>query len=335
MPDTGTGMVHALFTMNLDGSNLQQITFHPHFDYVSTILRDGRILMLSKQIFPKQGEMKYLATRPNGTKAELFYNGVSGSVPGYQAHETTNGLIYFIEQKTAKDIKRNVVSILYNRPLHTRVNYTSEITGSFYSVLPLPSGDILVSYRPSDGQTIGLYHFSREKKSVGEPLFRDPKYHILEPVIVEPYTRPRKLPNELNMKHPTGLIVCQDIHITTLPDNHSPSKSAATKIEVLGLDKSLGIVPVEADGSFYLKVAADLPFRFQTLDKNGKVLDGPSDWIWVRPFERRGCVGCHEDPELAPENIVPMAINYFPIVIPIDSTQLLKRAETFKLGDFH
>ena len=35
---------------------------------------------------------------------------------------------------------------------------------------------------------------------------------------------------------------------------------------------------------------------------------GPSSWIWIRPGEKRSCIGCHEDPELAPENKVPDAL---------------------------
>ncbi|NOY36384.1 MAG: hypothetical protein GXO83_02290 [Chlorobi bacterium] len=333
MPDTGTGTTHTLFTMNLDGSNLQQITFHPDDDYVSTILRDGRILMLSKQIFPEQGEIKYLAMRPNGTKAQLFYQGEKGTVPGFRVYETADEHIYFIERKTGKNKKRDIISIRYNRPLHSRVNYTAEISGNFYTVLPLPSGDMFVSYRPSDNQAIALYHFSGEKKSIGERLFGDSKYHILDPVLVEPYNRPRKLPDELNLTYPTGLIVCQNVNITSLPDTASSSTAKTTKIEVLGLDKSLGIVPVEDDGSFYLKVTADLPFRIRALDDHDRVLYGPSDWIWVRPFERRGCVGCHEDPELVPENVVPLAIKTWPVLIPVDTTQSLKNVQTFKVSD--
>ena len=73
--NTGSGSEYALFTMNMDGSNMSQITYQPHCDYSSTILRDGRILMLTKQLYPMSGDMMYLAMRPNGTKAELFFKG--------------------------------------------------------------------------------------------------------------------------------------------------------------------------------------------------------------------------------------------------------------------
>ena len=64
----------------------------------------------------------------------------------------------------------------------------------------------------------------------------------------------------------------------------------------------LGEAPVEQDGSFYVNVAGDVPFYLQTLDGQGRALQTMRAWIWVRKGDQRGCIGCHEDKELAPEN---------------------------------
>ena len=88
-----------------------------------------------------------------------------------------------------------------------------------------------------------------------------------------------------------------------------------SKIQVLGFNSVLGEVEVDEDGSFYLELKADEPVRFQTLSATGEVLRGPSSWMWVRPNERRGCVGCHENREIAPENIVPKAIEKAPFAM--------------------
>jgi hypothetical protein len=63
----------------------------------------------------------------------------------------------------------------------------------------------------------------------------------------------------------------------------------------------LGEVPVEEDGSFNVEVPADIPIELQLLDENGMALRS-CGWIWVKNNEPRGCIGCHEDPELTPEN---------------------------------
>jgi hypothetical protein len=93
----------------------------------------------------------------------------------------------------------------------------------------------------------------------------------------------------------------------------------------MGIDSSLGVVQVEEDGSFYLKVMADKPFRIQTIDKNGHVLQGPCGWIWLRPNERRGCVGCHEDHEMVPENRVPLAVKILPVTIPVHISNVVEK----------
>jgi hypothetical protein len=116
----------------------------------------------------------------------------------------------------------------------------------------------------------------------------------------------------------TGLLLCQDLNISDFKTaGIASSDLKALKIEVIGIDSSLGIVQAEKDGSFYLKVMADMPFKFRTLDDKGNVLGRSCDWIWIRPNERRGCVGCHEDHEMVPENRVPLAVKNLPVNIPV------------------
>jgi len=312
----------ALYTMNLDGSDINRITFQPHIDHSAAILQDGRILMLSKQLYPEKGDWMYLAMRPNGTKAELFYKGAESSILGNQAYETADGNIYFIHREKGRNQESDLVSIHQNRPLFTKMNHTSEIIGSFYSAFPLPSGDLLVSYRSSEEQNAGLYHFSLSEKSLSSPIIEYSDYHVVEPVLVNAYSRPRNLPDEVDKMQSTALLLCQDINSTAKQyGNAIMDPSPATRIEVLGMDKSLGVFPAEKDGSIYLKIMADTPFRLQTLDDQGRVLNGPSAWLWLRPSERRGCVGCHADPELVPDNFVPLAVKKQPLSIPVSDTQ--------------
>jgi hypothetical protein len=38
------------------------------------------------------------------------------------------------------------------------------------------------------------------------------------------------------------------------------------------------------------------------------VVRGQQSWVWGRPGEEHGCVGCHEDLAVAPENRWPLAL---------------------------
>ena len=66
--------------------------------------------------------------------------------------------------------------------------------------------------------------------------------------------------------------------------------------------KILGYAPVEPDGSFQVEVPADTVLALQTLDENGMAIETQLTWVWVRPGEKRFCVGCHESRETALPN---------------------------------
>jgi Tol biopolymer transport system component len=81
----------------------------------------------------------------------------------------------------------------------------------------------------------------------------------------------------------------------------------------------VGEAPVEEDGSFNLHVPANIPIELQILDSDGLALASCS-WIWVKNNEPRGCIGCHEDPELVPENhlVAAVAKPSLELVLPPD-----------------
>lgn len=68
--------------------------------------------------------------------------------------------------------------------------------------------------------------------------------------------------------------------------------------------------PVYPDGSFFLEVPADTPLRLDLLGEHNQVLAALTSGLWVRPNENRGCIGCHEDPQIAPENRLPLAVSF-------------------------
>jgi len=71
----------------------------------------------------------------------------------------------------------------------------------------------------------------------------------------------------------------------------------------------IGYAPAEADGSFSVEVPADTTMHLQTLDENGMAIETQLTWIWVRPGERRFCVGCHESRETALPNLDCLAMH--------------------------
>ena len=314
-----TGKEKVLFVCNLDGTGMQQISFHPNADINSTVMMDGRVITASRQIYPEPAQTMLLVMRADGTKAEKFYQGPEGSAPGSRAWERPDGMVFFTEYDPDNRYKGDVVVVNQNRPLHSGMNLTSASPGSYRYVFPLLSGRCLVSYRASDKENYSLYLFDPKTGNIGKPLFSHPEYHVIEAVAVMQRPCPRNLPSEVNESMNTGIYFCQDINKT---DERSESKNCrkASGIRLSGINGKLGKVKAEADGSLHLKIVANTPFRIQTLDENGDVVNGPSAWIWIRPNERRGCVGCHQDPELAPDNRFTLSTRVPPVLIPSEES---------------
>lgn len=307
---------HALFVGNLDGSGMMRITFQPHSDLAATVMKDGRILAITQQLFPAEGDQIYITMRPDGTKGDLFYKGDKGSSLFGRGRDNQDGNIFFTETDST-GTKADVVSISYNRPLESRVNLTGSISGSFKAVFPSSSGKLLVCYNEAPGKPFALYEFDVNENKLGKRIYGKDDVTVIGVIQVSEYERPKKLPTEVDMEVKTGLIMCQDINFTGLGLASEASLLRKVKrFEVLGVDSSYGIIHVEDDGSFYLKILADKPFRFQKLDDNGKAVGKPCAWLWLRPNERRGCIGCHEDRNLVPENIVSLAVKKDPVIIP-------------------
>lgn len=307
---------HALFVGKLDGSGIMRITFQPHSDYAATVMKDGRILAITQQLIPADGELTYITMRPDGTKSDLFYKGDKGRSLIGRGRDNQNGVIYFTETDSTGS-KADVVSISYNRPLESRVNLTGSLAGNFETVFPSNSGKLLVCYSEVPGKPFALYEFDVNEKKLGKQIYDNKEISILDVIQVSEHERPRKLPSEVDMGVKTGQIMCQNINFTGLGLSVEASLlNKVKRFEVLGVDTSYGIVSVEPDGSFYLKVLADKPFRLQKLDGQGNVSGEPCAWLYLRPNERRGCIGCHEDRNLAPDNLVPLAVKKDPVIIP-------------------
>lgn len=115
----------------------------------------------------------------------------------------------------------------------------------------------------------------------------------------------------------TGILLCLDAR----RNSESGSPLTVARVRILagqaGRAESLGEVPLAADGSFLAEVPADVPLGIQALDEQGGVVRTLAPWIWVRPGESRGCIGCHERHGVAPRNQRPLAVKGPPVKLAL------------------
>ncbi len=75
---------------------------------------------------------------------------------------------------------------------------------------------------------------------------------------------------------------------------------------------SLGLVPVEEDGSAHFSAPAGKTLYFQLLDSDFNELQRMRSMIQLQPGETRSCIGCHEHRYLAPPQQRPTALESDP-----------------------
>jgi hypothetical protein len=138
--------------------------------------------------------------------------------------------------------------------------------------------------------------------------------NIHEPIPVRPRPRERIIADRRQEGEPTGRMVLTDVYsgrnmegvkpgeikellvLEALPKpvNFSGGMDLTSWLGTFMLERVLGTVPVEADGSAYFEVPAGRPVLFVALDTDGMSVKRMQSFTNVMPGETLGCVGCHE-----------------------------------------
>jgi hypothetical protein len=325
--EAGTAPGTSLYTVRLDGAELRRITFHPGNDRTPFLMQDGLLLfsgwrMLSDPEFPS-GRIGLYGVQTDGIDYS-FFGGLEGERVQLMPTLSSHGLVVFVEaDRVGWDGAGTLAALRAQRPHHSYSPLTDKSQGLFHSPSPLPDGSLLVSQRSAADESV--LRLGRFKPDSGdfELLFTLPGSHILHAKLLAARPEPDGRSSTVRTESPTGKLFCLNIYESD-QDIASNEKGGIERVRVIeavprtgdsstghsgspGLGHStvarrlLGEAPVEPDGSFHIDIPADLPVTLQLLDQDGLSL-ASCDWIWVKNREYRGCIGCHEDPELTPEN---------------------------------
>lgn len=310
-----------LFVKSVENGQEEQITFTPGIYSETSVLHDGRIIALYRPLFSDDKDFQIRVMRPDGTKEMLFYETKDGSEIQTIGGESNNGKIYFLE-KNRNGIEK-LSGISYSNPEYSKNLISHKLKSHLLETSVMQNGQLLICYSSTEDDSSGVYGLDTSDAEKVKHIFNDNLYLTIDALAVERREVPKKIPSEVDKNEPTALLLCQDINFLGFQkDSLLTNSEKAVKIEILGQESSMGIVNVEKDGSVYLKIKADTPFKLQTLDQYGKIVQGPSSWLNLRPNERRACVGCHQGNEIVPRNSQPLAVLKEPVAIPVVSNLL-------------
>jgi len=337
----------ALFTMNADGTGIQPITHTFIFDNEAEVMADGRILFIRSDNFFDRGKVETLlhAVHPDGSggytefgldigpdyggRLRAFYCGSPAPMPdGQVAFVSGAGVIV---GRPGSKMQRNysmpagdVAALPDGRLLATvgTVSTVTEVAGKQKRARQSVVYEKIIVFDPQgrDEGAVVLH------QSPGSPL-HSPVY--LGPRSRPPIIPPKVDPSKVDDPSATGVLFCQNARFTknatagwqhvrairVLAGKGLTNRSSHAYIVHAGSEVTeLGTVPLAPDGSFSVEVPADTAIAFQAVDGEGRSELNEMSWIYVRPGERRGCVGCHHMRQATPLNTeIPLALSEPPL----------------------
>jgi hypothetical protein len=176
--------------------------------------------------------------------------------------------------------------------------------GELDLVYELPRG-------PGEAPPAGL-NASMPTGTVGSELW------VHEPMPLVPRPREPLMPDHVDLRQETGRVFLADIlHgrniagvrpgeikkllvLESLPKPINYDAFTSSAIGAFTLERVLGTVPVEPDGSAYAEVPALRSLFFVALDEQGLSVKRMQSFLTVQPGETFGCAGCHEHRTDAP-----------------------------------
>jgi hypothetical protein len=320
-----------LYTCDLDGKNSIRITYNLYPEFAPDVLPNGRIIFSSlrnNSLETGSGKsLDLLAVNIDGT--DLMGYLTSLEVPGDKemVRIARDGRVYFIQSDLSQWLGGGSLAYVSSRrPAHSYNLVASNEDGFYHSPCPLPDGSLIVSYRSKKKGS--LYSLKIVKSFCGgsrgavfskrAPLVSGSDYHCVDAQVLGGHPVVKGRSSFVDHNRDTGVLYCISAYISDRPEVKQLAYGSIKRVRVLeGVfpdreavvkHRILGTAPVEPDGSFHIRVPARTPLAFELVDKQGKVIISQHSWTWVMPRESRGCIGCHEDRELAPPNQLPQAV---------------------------
>ncbi len=319
--DAGGSRAYQIHFGKLDGSDVHPITFGPGDYDLETVLQNGLILVSARSPLQAKGELEssrnLYSLRPDGSGLAAFRCDHEAPAIRSQAEELDDGSVVFVKNKVlSSEAGGDLAAIRRGATHNSTLGPESALN---WSPRQLAAARLIVARRVSAPRAAGkfdLYSFDLDHGMFQDPIYEDSELSSVEAVPVAAHPAPRWYWSTLNPEAKVGYFVCLDASMSAEAAKGRLSP-LPTAVRVLALDPatqkaiSLGEVPVEQDGSFYIAVPPDRPVRFELLNADGKLVRAQQSWIWARPGEEHGCVGCHEDRAVAPENRWPLALRRF------------------------
>jgi len=311
--------VAIIYVCDGSGANIQPISGNIEHDNTPWMLPDGRVIYERWEYVDRSRvAFHHLWTSdPDGTGQMVYFGNL---------HPHT----LMIDAKPIPGSNNEVVAVF--SPQHGRKEHEGAITivtpkmgpdveasarrisekDNFRDPYPLSTDCFLVARGPSllvmnsRGETRQIYRLPPELIEAGVECH--------EPRPLRARTREPVIPPRCDPQQTTGRLILQDVYtgrrmegvkrgeikkllvLETLskPINYSGKMPPISFGGTYTLERIVGTVPVEPDGSAYMEVPALRSLFFVALDENDNSVKRMHSFLSVMPGETTSCLGCHE-----------------------------------------
>ena len=334
--------VAVIYRCDADGGNIRQLSSNIEQDNTPWVLPDGRILHQRWEYIDRsQVAFHHLWTmNPDGTGQMVYYGNLHGSTvmidakpipgtnkvvasfsPGHGQLEHA-GVVTIVDPTFGPDHQSSAQAVTSGRGPHWRDPYP--LSESWFLV----AGDTEICLLDGQGRHWVVYDLPAADRSAGL------KMH--EPRPIRPRPRERVIPSFARLTQPTGRLFLEDIYVgrnmagvqrgevkkllvleaLPKPVNFSGAQEPLSLGGTFTLERILGTVPVEADGSACFDAPALRSIFLVALDEHDLSVKRMQSFLTVQPGESLSCVGCHEDRYQTPRSATqPMALLRLPSAI--------------------
>ncbi len=302
-----------------DGKNIRSISGNIEHDNTPAVMGDGRVLYTRWEYIDRsQVEFHHLWTaNPDGTNVQTWFGNMH---PG----------IVMIDSKPIPNSKKiaSIFSPGHGRTEHVGPLYVvsadggPDATEEAEAVLGCPR-DVRDPYPLSEK----MFIVARRKEillvdaaSAAYQVIYTDKQEVHEPAVVRSQAREPVVPDHADTRAAMGRMVLADVNhgrnmegikpgeikklliLEALPKpiNFSGGPDPLSWLGTFNLERVLGTVPVEADGSAYFEMPPNRSLIFVALDDKDLSVKRMQSFVSVMPGETTSCVGCHEQRREAP-----------------------------------
>ncbi len=316
-----TSQVAVLYRCSANGGNIRRLSANVEHDNTPWPMPDGRILYTRWEYIDRsQTKYHHLWTmNPDGTNQTVYYGNMhpelvmidSKPIPG------TNKVISSFCPGHGKLMHYGFANIVSNQTGPDDLTSAKPLKKPGLTVDPYPlSKGLFLAGRneqlllmDGNGNFEVIFAIKDSPEAVSE------KIYLNEPRPIRARKREPVIPPRTDWSETNGRMIVADVYegrrmegvkrgdikkllvIETLPKpvNFSGRPDLLTWRGSFTMERVLGTVPVEEDGSAHFEVPANRAVFFVCLDENDLSVKRMQSFTSVLPGETTSCVGCHED----------------------------------------